>query len=92
MTNNDLTYGGCTTQCQLGPRCGDGVLDVGEQCDLGSQNTAIYGAAAGCAPGCRFPHRCGDGELDDWVGERCDFGAANGMPDVPCTVDCKVLQ
>ena len=34
-SNNDMTYGGCTTKCVLGPRCGDCVTQkqFGEQCD-----------------------------------------------------------
>ena len=36
--NNDTVYGGCTTQCTLGPRCGDNRIDDAEQCDLGDLN------------------------------------------------------
>ena len=38
--NNDTTYGGCTTGCTWGPRCGDGVVQTnyGEQCDWGPLN------------------------------------------------------
>lgn len=36
--NNNL-YGGCTPQCQWGPRCGDGHVDpVHEECDSGDAN------------------------------------------------------
>jgi hypothetical protein len=36
--NNNL-YGGCTPQCQWGPRCGDGhVAPVHEECDAGDAN------------------------------------------------------
>ncbi|MCY1059885.1 DUF4215 domain-containing protein [Nannocystis sp. SCPEA4] len=33
--NSDTAYDGCTPQCELGPRCGDGVVQEaeGEQCD-----------------------------------------------------------
>ena len=36
---NDGSYGGCTSQCQYGPYCGDGVVDAaaGEECDFGSR-------------------------------------------------------
>jgi cysteine-rich repeat protein len=41
--NNDTAYGGCTTQCRLGPYCGDDRIDPGELCDMGSLNgKAIY--------------------------------------------------
>jgi cysteine-rich repeat protein len=38
--NDDQAYGGCTTDCKLGPRCGDGWPDSehGESCDLGDMN------------------------------------------------------
>ena len=91
LTTNDGSYGGCTTQCKLGPRCGNGFVEAGEQCDLGARsNTAIYGGPTGCTPGCRFPHWCGDGILDQWAGEACDLANFNGMPNMPCSVDCKV--
>lgn len=34
--NDDDLYGGCSTTCQLGPRCGDGVLQAQEECDDGT--------------------------------------------------------
>ena len=50
--NVDGAYGGCTTDCTLGPFCGDGNLDAefGEECDDGS-NTTTYGRTFGCGPG-----------------------------------------
>lgn len=36
--NNDATYGGCTTKCTLGPRCGDSSVNGPEECDLGAGN------------------------------------------------------
>jgi fibro-slime domain-containing protein len=91
MKNDDMRYGGCTTQCKYGPYCGDGVVDpMHEQCDLGSKmNVTTYGAMTGCAPGCQFPHFCGDGVVDEAEGEQCDLGMGNG-PTAPCTATCKV--
>ncbi|MCY1071143.1 hypothetical protein OV090_40750 [Nannocystis sp. RBIL2] len=35
--NSDTAYGGCTTQCQLGPRCGDEAVEAPEEeCDDGT--------------------------------------------------------
>jgi len=36
--NNDALYGGCKTNCRLGPHCGDGVLNGPEECDLAAKN------------------------------------------------------
>jgi hypothetical protein len=46
-------YGGCTFECQLGPFCGDGVVDTpfGEACDEGSANGA---AGATCSSICKW--------------------------------------
>lgn len=34
---NDGRYGGCRSDCELGPRCGDGAIDLGwEACDDGN--------------------------------------------------------
>lgn len=33
--NDDDAYGGCTTQCTPGPRCGDGEVQAEEECDDG---------------------------------------------------------
>jgi len=92
MKNSDAGYGGCTTQCKLGGRCGDGFLDVGyEECDLGAKNNnGSYGTMTGCTPSCKFPHFCGDGVLDAWAGEQCDLGTNNGLTGQPCTATCKV--
>ena len=35
---NDGHYGGCRADCELGPHCGDGVIDLGrEACDDGNR-------------------------------------------------------
>ena len=35
---NDGHYGGCAPDCELGPHCGDGVIDLGwEACDDGNR-------------------------------------------------------
>jgi fibro-slime domain-containing protein len=88
--NSDTVYGGCTTQCAIGPYCGDGKVDAafGEECDDGV-NQATYGMATGCAPGCRKPPYCGDGKMDGSFGEQCDDGSENGTG--LCDVNCKSI-
>jgi cysteine-rich repeat protein len=60
--------------------CGNGVVEVGEQCDDGN-----HVACDGCAPTCRL-ERCGDGIVE--CSEECDDGAANGTPGSKCTSSC----
>ncbi len=50
-----------------GPVCGDGILDPGEECDDGAENSDVERNA--CRSDCRLP-RCGDAVADD--GEACD--------------------
>jgi cysteine-rich repeat protein len=60
--------------------CGNGKVEVGEQCDDGNQV-----ACDGCTPTCRL-ERCGDGIAE--CGEECDDGPANGTPGSKCTTSC----
>jgi cysteine-rich repeat protein len=45
--NSDNFYGGCSSQCTLGPRCGDGKLNGPEQCD-DADDDPQDGCLAGC--------------------------------------------
>jgi fibro-slime domain-containing protein len=85
--NADNTYGGCTTQCTVGPYCGDGKIDgqFGEECDDGVNQTQ-YGQRKGCGPGCRTVPYCGDGKVDGLYGEDCDDGDKNGTG--LCDAEC----
>jgi len=64
-------------------RCGNGVLDPGEQCDDGNPN-----ACDGCSPTCHHEsgYRCGDAILSADCGEQCDDG--NPVNGDRCENDC----
>jgi cysteine-rich repeat protein len=65
------------------PRCGDGYLDPGEQCDDG--NTVD---GDGCNSQCLL-ERCGNGVVEP--GEQCDDAAGNGS-DGCCSAACRIVD
>ncbi|NVB84945.1 MAG: hypothetical protein HOV81_41645 [Kofleriaceae bacterium] len=70
------------------PRCGDGVVDSGEQCDDGSANSNTLPDT--CRTSCKTP-TCGDGVVDN--GETCDDGADNSDTDpTACNTDCTMTS
>jgi fibro-slime domain-containing protein len=74
---------GCDANCQL--KCGNGVLDAGEQCDDG----VLAGGYGRCAAGCVVAEFCGDGVRSG--PEECDNGAANSNTAYGgCTTSCKL--
>jgi len=77
----NLTCSGITP-----PDCGNGVVEAGEECDLGAANS--NDPDAGCRTDCTLP-RCGDGVVDVAAGEECDAGAANGASLCGCQSDCR---
>ena len=66
------------------PYCGDGVVDVGEECDDGN-NINDDGCSAVCEIEEPEPY-CGDGNLDS--GEECDDG--NNINDDGCSSTCLI--
>jgi cysteine-rich repeat protein len=62
--------------------CGDGVLDVGEECDFGESNSD----GATCTTTCKVAE-CGDGLLLEGL-EECDDG--NNLNTDDCVLDCKL--
>lgn len=85
----ESSYGGCTTLCTRGPRCGDDVIQVaaGEECDDGANNeNNVYGK---CTTACLFGPRCGDGIVQS--GEQCDNGFNEdtyGFSSASCAPGC----
>eukprot|EP01051_Picozoa_sp_SAG22_P012353 SAG22_NODE_1277_length_4907_cov_2.638311_1_plen_220_part_00 len=74
--NSDVPNAGCRTDCKA-QRCGDGIVDEGEECDDDSN---------GCRQStCQIP-RCGDGVVD--TGEQCDTLGTS----VNCTVSTYVFE
>lgn len=65
----------------LGPHCGDGTLDDGEECDDGSANSDT--AVDACRTDCLVAY-CGDGVADS--GETCDDGDPDNSDS--CTTSC----
>ncbi|HEX5037237.1 MAG TPA: choice-of-anchor Q domain-containing protein [bacterium] len=73
-----------TIRCDIGafelqPLCGNGSLDVGEECDDGNAT-----AGDGCAVDCTLEPACGDSAVDE--GEECDDG--NATDGDGCEADC----
>lgn len=87
------TYGKCTTECKLGPYCGDAQLKMPpESCDNGLNIDGYTNAtpvAGLCAPGCIAPKYCGDGVIQTTSGEECDNGAANADAYGKCQKNCR---
>jgi cysteine-rich repeat protein len=97
LHNQDDVYGACTTQCRLGPYCGDGIANGEEECDLAESNGfidrgGIPGAPSYCSFACTVVHYCGDGFPDGDLGEECDLGIQNGEYGQHCSGDCKYVD
>ena len=84
--NSDDAYDGCTTSCDWGPYCGDGVKDPQETCDNGSENTAYSATEEACGYDCLPAPYCGDGTRNG--PEQCDDGSNNGSDYGGCQTDC----
>ncbi|MBZ5708209.1 hypothetical protein [Nannocystis pusilla] len=83
-TTTTTTSGDVPTTGAPGPMCGDGVIDPGETCDLGADNSNNGACTMMCHPAV-----CGDGLL--WIGEEaCDFGPGNVGSYGGCTPECEL--
>lgn len=70
-----------------GSICGNGVVESGEQCDDGADNSDLRPDA--CRPDdCRKAY-CGDGTID--TGEQCDDGMGNSdQAGLKCRMNCRM--
>ncbi len=91
------TYGKCTTQCKLGPYCGDKSTvnqNPPETCDNGLNIDSYVSSVPTvgmCAPMCIAPKYCGDTMLQKVNGEECDDGTANNQNTYGhCQTNCKL--
>jgi fibro-slime domain-containing protein len=70
------------------PDCGDGVLEIGEECDEGDQNGK--GGYGSCGADCTLQAGfCGDGVVQS--DEECDDGGLNGTAPDKCPSGCHYL-
>lgn len=74
---------GCTWKCMVSV-CGNGKIEVPEQCDVGAKNSDQKPNI--CRTVCRKPW-CGDGVVD--AGEECDD--ANGDEGDGCLSSCQLV-
>ena len=78
-------YNGCAPNCQIGPRCGDAVVQTQyEKCDDG-KNNGDYGT---CNADCTLAPHCGDNVKQADHGEECDDGNSNAGDG--CNPACKL--
>eukprot|EP01097_Dermamoeba_algensis_P006922 TRINITY_DN4325_c0_g1_i1.p1 TRINITY_DN4325_c0_g1~~TRINITY_DN4325_c0_g1_i1.p1 ORF type:complete len:298 (-),score=96.98 TRINITY_DN4325_c0_g1_i1:218-1015(-) len=68
-----------------GPVCGNCMLEEGEECDKGDENSL---SPDSCRPNCRLA-TCGDGITD--TGEQCDDGVKNSIRGA-CGPDCNFVR
>jgi len=81
--NNGGPASKCDSTCKV--KCGNAVLDPGEQCDKGTAgNTGAYG---GCKSTCVLAPYCGDGVKQ--ANEGCDDGKNDGSYGT-CTATCQL--
>ena len=65
------------------PQCGNGIVEIGEECDDGNTR-----ACDGCSASCTV-EGCGNGAVE--CDEQCDDGARNGTAGDGCDASCRLV-
>lgn len=65
LNNSNTSNSTCSTQCTVIPHCGNGMVELGEQCDDGDTSSGD-----GCSAICTVEGKCGNASWDS--GEECD--------------------
>jgi hypothetical protein len=68
------------------PVCGDNVVDNGEECDKGSENSANAYGPGRCTDKCKLAPYCGDSKMNG--PEKCDEGGSGSTALGACNPEC----
>jgi hypothetical protein len=83
-TSDEATTADTTGETTAGSLCGNGLVEPGESCDFGEDNSDLGYCKTDCTHA-----TCGDGKI--WVGvEACDDGSNDGAYG-GCLADCSAL-